>query len=51
MNFTAFLTIIATLFLLMVCGFYARKAGIIDDIASKRLSSGLPPVQGLSGSR
>lgn len=39
MNFSAFLTIIATLFLLMTCGFYARKAGIIDDIASKRLSS------------
>ena len=39
MNFSAFLTIIATLFLLMACGFYARKAGIIDDVASKRLSS------------
>ena len=39
MNFSAFLTIIATLFLLMTCGFYARKAGIIDDVASKRLSS------------
>ena len=39
MNFSAFLTIIATLFLLMGCGFYARKAGIIDDVASKRLSS------------
>ena len=39
MNFTALLTIIATLFLLMACGFFARKKGIIDDIASKRLST------------
>ncbi len=39
MNFTALLTIIATLFLLMACGFWARKRGIIDDVASKRLSS------------
>ena len=34
MNFTALLTIIATLFLLMACGFFARKKGIIDDVAS-----------------
>ncbi len=39
MNFTALLTIIATLFLLMACGFYARKRGIMDDVASKRLST------------
>ena len=39
MNFSALLTIIATLFLLMACGFYARKKGIIDDVASKRLST------------
>ncbi len=39
MNFSALLTIIATLFLLMACGFYARKRGIVDDVASKRLSS------------
>ena len=39
MNFPALLTIIATLFLLMACGFFARKRGIIDDVASKRLSS------------
>ena len=39
MNFTALLTIIATLFLLMACGFFARKKGIIDDVASKRLST------------
>lgn len=39
MNFPALLTIIATLFLLMACGFFARKKGIIDDVASKRLST------------
>ena len=39
MNFSALLTIIATLFLLMSCGFFARKKGIIDDVASKRLST------------
>ncbi len=39
MNFSALLSIIATLFLLMACGFFARKKGIIDDIASKRLST------------
>ena len=39
MNFSALLTIIATLFLLMACGFFDRKRGIIDDVASKRLST------------
>ncbi len=39
MNFSALLTIIATLFLLMACGFFARRKGIIDDVASKRLST------------
>ena len=39
LNFTSLLTIIATLFLLMACGFYARKRGIIDEVASKRLST------------
>ncbi len=39
MNFSALLTIIATLFLLMACGFFARKTGIIDEVASKRLST------------
>ncbi len=39
MNFTSLLTIIATLFLLMACGFFARRRGIIDEIASKRLST------------
>ncbi len=39
MNFSALLTIIATLFLLMACGFFARKTEIIDEVASKRLST------------
>lgn len=39
LDYTSLLTIIATLFLLMACGFFARKAGIIDEVASKRLSS------------
>ena len=39
MNFPALLSIIATLFLLMACGFVARKRNIIDDVASKRLST------------
>lgn len=39
LNYTSLLTIIATLFLLMACGFFARKVKIIDDVASKRLSS------------
>ena len=39
LNYTSLRTIIATLFLLMACGFFARKKGIIDDVASKRLST------------
>ena len=39
MNFSALLTIIATRVLLMACGFFARKKGIIDGVASKRLST------------
>ena len=39
MDFPALLTIIATLFLLMACGYFARKVKIIDDVASKRLST------------
>ena len=39
LDFPAFLTIIVTLFLLMACGFFARKKHIIDDVASKRLST------------
>lgn len=38
MNFTALLSIIVTLFLLMICGFIARRLGIIDSTASKNLS-------------
>lgn len=33
------LTIMVTLFLLMICGYVCRKKGIIDTVASKRLSS------------
>lgn len=39
MNFTALLTIIGTLFLLIVCGYICRKLHIIDELASKRLST------------
>ena len=39
MDFSALLAIIATLFCLMACGFFARKRNIIDDVASKRLST------------
>ena len=39
LDIPAFLTIIVTLFLLMACGFFARKKHIIDDVASKRLST------------
>ncbi len=39
MNFTSLLTIIATLFLLIACGYICRKRGIMDDAASKRFST------------
>lgn len=39
MSFQALLTIILTLVLLMICGYICRKTGIIDTVASKRLSS------------
>lgn len=39
MDFTSLLTIIATLFLLLICGFIARKLKIIDDTSSKNLST------------
>jgi len=39
LNYTSLLTIITAMFLLMAIGFLARKTGIIDDIASKRLSA------------
>lgn len=38
MNFSALLTIIVTLFFLMVCGYICRKTGVIDTPASKALS-------------
>jgi predicted permease len=38
MNFSALLSIMATLFLLMSCGFLCRKWGIIDNASSKALS-------------
>ena len=37
--FPSLLSIIITLFLLMVAGFYCRKRNIIDTVASKKLSS------------
>ena len=39
MNFSALLTTIATLFVLLIVGYVAGKIGIIDGVASKRLSS------------
>lgn len=39
LDYTSLLTIIAAMFLLMAVGFLARKTGIIDDVASKRLSA------------
>lgn len=38
MNFSQLLTVIATLFFLMVAGFVAGKLNIIDEAASKKLS-------------
>ncbi|MBE6601619.1 MAG: hypothetical protein E7637_03830 [Ruminococcaceae bacterium] len=38
MNFSALLSIILTLFLLLVCGLVARKVGVINDASSKGLS-------------
>lgn len=39
MNFSAFLSIVATMFLLLLCGFFCRKLHVIDDTASNRLST------------
>lgn len=39
MDFSALYTVVATLFLVMAVGFFCRKVGIIDDIASKKLSA------------
>lgn len=38
MNFNALNTVVATLSVILVVGFLCRKTGIIDDVASKRLS-------------
>ncbi|MBE6553293.1 MAG: AEC family transporter [Ruminococcaceae bacterium] len=38
MNFPALLSIMVTLFLLMICGFICRKTNIIDTASSKALS-------------
>ncbi len=38
MNFDRLYVVVATLFVIMAVGFLCRKLGIIDDIASKRLS-------------
>lgn len=38
MNFNALNTVVATLFIILAVGFLARKVGIIDDAASKKLS-------------
>lgn len=38
MNISSLLSIIVTLFLLMVCGYVCRRLGIIDAVASKKLS-------------
>lgn len=39
MNFFALLSTVATLFLLLICGFVARKIGWIDEAMSKNMSS------------
>ena len=39
LDFFAFLSVVATLFLLMVCGWGAAKINIIDATASNRLSA------------
>lgn len=38
MNFNALNIVVATLFVILAVGFLCRKLGIIDDVASKRLS-------------
>ena len=39
MDFSALNSVVATLFIIMVCGFVSRKIKIIDDTASKKLSA------------
>jgi len=38
-SFLTLLSIIGVLFLMLICGFLCRRTGVIDDAASKRLSS------------
>ena len=38
-DFTSLLVVIIVMFLMMVVGFFCRKIGWIDDVASKRLST------------
>lgn len=38
MDFSALNSVVATLFIIMAVGFICRKIGVIDDIASKKLS-------------
>ena len=39
MNFTALLNTIATLFIMLIVGYIAGKLGIVDGVASKKLSN------------
>lgn len=39
MNFSTLYTVIAAMFVLLVCGYVLRKIGIIDDTASKNLTN------------
>ncbi len=39
MNFTALLNTIATLFIMLIVGYIAGKVGIVDSVASKKLSN------------
>lgn len=39
MNFSALLTTIATLFIMLIVGYIAGKTGVIDSVASKKLSA------------
>lgn len=39
LDYVAFLNTVATLFVLMIVGFYAGKIGLIDNLSSKKLSS------------
>ena len=39
MNFSSFLTTIATLFVMLIVGYVAGKLGIIDSVSSKKFSA------------